>query len=169
MSEIYANDRFFILLTSSGTLTIGVGRDRGGQDTRGGTGIFGFTSSSEVGREGAADRRAFLRFGDTGVLLACGLGERDTSLRARLESIKFERLNLPRRSSDSIRRIVATLPRMHHGRAARFKRSPLFPLAEQVLEMRQAADGASMEQVTRDEPGDKKRGRRGRAPRKRKS
>ena len=48
----------------------------------------------------------------------------------------IERLNLPRRSSDSIRRIVAMLPRLAQGKAARFKKSPLFPIAREILELR---------------------------------
>lgn len=50
-----------------------------------------------------------------------------------------ERLNLPRRSSDAIRRIVSMLPRIAEGRAARFTRSPLYPMAEQVLQIRKDA------------------------------
>lgn len=51
----------------------------------------------------------------------------------------IERLNVPRRISDSVRRIVAMLPRMERGKAQRFKKSPLYPFAAQVLELRQAA------------------------------
>ncbi len=50
-----------------------------------------------------------------------------------------ERLNLPRRASDSIRRIVAMLPRLEGGKAQRFKRSALFPLAEEIAQMRARA------------------------------
>ncbi len=51
-----------------------------------------------------------------------------------------ERLNLPRRIADSLQRIFAMLPKIHQGKAARFKRSTLFPLAEMVLELRGTAE-----------------------------
>ncbi len=54
-----------------------------------------------------------------------------------------ERLNLPRRSSDSIRRIVAILPRIFEGKASRFKRSSLYPLALEVLDIRNEAIAAA--------------------------
>lgn len=54
-----------------------------------------------------------------------------------------ERLNLPRRASDAIRRIVAMLPRMEGGKANRYKRSALFPLAEEIGQMRARARESS--------------------------
>lgn len=53
----------------------------------------------------------------------------------------IERLNVPRRISDSVRRIVAMLPRLEQGKAQRFKKSALYPHAAQVMELRQAALG----------------------------
>ncbi len=50
-----------------------------------------------------------------------------------------ERLNVPRRIADSVERIGAMLPRVAEGKAARFKRSSLYPMAVQLLEMRGAA------------------------------
>lgn len=57
-----------------------------------------------------------------------------------------ERLNLPRRSSDSIRRVIAILPRMLEGKSSRFQRSALYPLALEVLEIRREAVDASTNQ-----------------------
>lgn len=79
-----------------------------------------------------------------------------------------ERLNLPRRASDAVSRIVAHLPRMAHGRSARFKKSALYPLARQLLEMRGHAFQDSLEDDVAPEPEVfKGKGRSRRAPRKR--
>lgn len=45
----------------------------------------------------------------------------------------IERLNVPRRVADAVRRIVAQLPRMYAGRAGRFSRTPLYAPACDVL------------------------------------
>ena len=45
----------------------------------------------------------------------------------------IERLNVPRRVADAVRRIVAQLPRMYVGRAGRFSRTPLYAPACDVL------------------------------------
>jgi poly(A) polymerase len=45
----------------------------------------------------------------------------------------IERLNVPRRVADAVRRIAMQLPRMYTGRAGRFSRTPLFALASEVL------------------------------------
>jgi poly(A) polymerase len=45
----------------------------------------------------------------------------------------IERLNVPRRVADAVRRIVAQLPRMYTGRAGRFSRTPLYAPASEVL------------------------------------
>jgi poly(A) polymerase len=98
---------------------------------------------------------------------ACsGASDRLAAAHDFLEPI-VERLNLPRRSSDSVRRIVAMLPRLYRGRASRFKKSPLFPLAEEVLAMRATAHGETLE-VTFG-PNEEARPRRGRSPRKKKA
>lgn len=78
-----------------------------------------------------------------------------------------ERLNLPRRASDAVSRIVAHMPRMVHGRSARFKKSTLYPLARQLFEMRGYAFGDIPEEVAPEEDEPKGRGRSRRAPRKR--
>jgi hypothetical protein len=45
-----------------------------------------------------------------------------------------ERLAVPRRIADAVRRIVAILPRLAAGGASKFSRTPLYPLAKQLLE-----------------------------------
>ena len=52
-----------------------------------------------------------------------------------------DRLNVPRRIADAVRRLVAMLPRLEAGRAGRFTRAPLYPFALEVLEMLSAARG----------------------------
>jgi len=54
-----------------------------------------------------------------------------------------DRLNVPRRISDSVRRIVALMPRLEAGRAGRFARTPLFPLAMEVIRLGRCARGAA--------------------------
>jgi hypothetical protein len=54
-----------------------------------------------------------------------------------------ERLAMPRRIADAIRRIVAILPRLEQGRAPKFQKTPLAGIAEQVLQCSQAARSAS--------------------------
>ena len=58
-----------------------------------------------------------------------------------------DRLNVPRRIAESIRRIVALMPRLESGRGGRFSRTPLYPVAMEVLDiylcaLGDAADGA---------------------------
>ena len=45
----------------------------------------------------------------------------------------IERLNVPRRVADAVRRIVAQLPRLYAGRPGRFSRTPLYGAACEVL------------------------------------
>jgi poly(A) polymerase len=45
----------------------------------------------------------------------------------------IERLNVPRRVADAVRRIVAQLPRLYTGRPGRFSRTPLYAPACEVL------------------------------------
>lgn len=49
-----------------------------------------------------------------------------------------DRLNVPRRIADGLRRIVAVFPRFEAGRVGRFSRTTLHTLATEVFEMRQA-------------------------------
>ena len=53
-----------------------------------------------------------------------------------------DRLNVPRRIADSVRRIVALMPRLEAGRAGRFARTPLFALAMEVIRLSRWARGA---------------------------
>jgi hypothetical protein len=78
-----------------------------------------------------------------------------------------ERLNLPRRASDSVRRIVSMLPKLESVRAHRFKKSPQFSVALEVFAMRQRATGKAFTLPLDDEqPVAAGRGRKGRARRK---
>ncbi|HWA77174.1 MAG TPA: polynucleotide adenylyltransferase PcnB [Polyangiaceae bacterium] len=74
---------------------------------------------------------------------AC-LGERDRIDAAHdfLEPI-VDRLNVPRRIADPVRRVVAALPRLESGRAGRFTRSGLYPLAAEVSALRASCLGHS--------------------------
>lgn len=68
------------------------------------------------------------------MLEACdGQRDRITAGQEFLEPL-IERLALPRRIADAIRRIVAILPRLAAGRAPKFQRSTLYPCAKQVLD-----------------------------------
>ncbi|HVJ18040.1 MAG TPA: polynucleotide adenylyltransferase PcnB [Polyangiaceae bacterium] len=57
-----------------------------------------------------------------------------------MESI-VDRLNVPRRIAEPIRRIGAVLPRLQTGRVGRFARTNLYPLASEVAELYAAAHG----------------------------
>jgi poly(A) polymerase len=56
-----------------------------------------------------------------------------------------DRLNVPRRIAESIRRIVALMPRLESGRGGRFSRTPLYPIAMEVLDIYRAALGDAAE------------------------
>ena len=73
-------------------------------------------------------------------LLEAVEGELDRTRAAHdfLEPI-VERLNLPRKMSDAMVRIVCMLPRLEQGKATRLRKSILLPFAEQVLKLRRAA------------------------------
>jgi poly(A) polymerase len=75
---------------------------------------------------------------------ACeGQRDRITAGQEFLEPL-IERLALPRRIADAIRRIVAILPRLAAGRAPKFQRSSLYPCAKQVLEASLAGGAAKI-------------------------
>ncbi len=67
-------------------------------------------------------------------------GERDrtTAAFAFLDPV-IERLAVPRRIADAIRRIVAVLPRLSAGRAGRFSRTTLYGTAAQIIDVERAA------------------------------
>lgn len=50
-----------------------------------------------------------------------------------------DRLNVPRRIAEPVRRVMAMLPRVESGRVGRFSRSSLYPLAVEVASLRSAA------------------------------
>ena len=72
---------------------------------------------------------------------ACA-GEKDRveAAYAFLEPI-VDRLNVPRRIADAVRRIVALMPRVEAGRSGRFARTNLYPALRDVVELRAAALG----------------------------
>jgi poly(A) polymerase len=65
-----------------------------------------------------------------------------------------ERLAVPRRIADAVRRIVAMMPRLESGRPGRFARTALYPLACEVLDLTQAvrAGGEPEVETASDEP-----------------
>jgi len=52
-----------------------------------------------------------------------------------------DRLNVPRRIADAVRRIVALMPRVEAGKGGRFARTTLYPALRDVVELRAAALG----------------------------
>ena len=72
-----------------------------------------------------------------------GLRRRARSRRRRGDFLDpvIERLAVPRRFADAMRRIVALLPRLSVGRAGRFARTELFQLAVDVAAANLVADG----------------------------
>ncbi len=75
-----------------------------------------------------------------------GARDRGAASAELLEPI-IERLAVPRRFADAMRRIVAVLPRLVSGRAGRFARTELFDLALDVAEAELFARGSSTELV----------------------
>lgn len=75
-------------------------------------------------------------------------GARDRSVAA-IEFLDplLERLAIPRRFSDGMRRILAVLPRILSGRAGRFARTELFDLALEIAEGDLYARGMSVEPI----------------------
>jgi poly(A) polymerase len=86
---------------------------------------------------------------------AC-LGERDRVDAAHdfLEPI-VDRLNVPRRIADPVRRVIAALPRLESGRAGRFARSGLYALASEISALRASClEGAPIAAPPTLEPDD---------------
>jgi poly(A) polymerase len=75
-----------------------------------------------------------------------GARDRGAASAELLEPI-IERLAVPRRFADAMRRIVAVLPRLVSGKAGRFARTELFDLALDVAEAELFARGASTDLV----------------------
>jgi poly(A) polymerase len=53
----------------------------------------------------------------------------------------IDRLNLPRRVADSMRRVAAVLPRVESGRVGRVNRSALWNDVRQIIQIRRIAQG----------------------------
>ncbi|HWP07381.1 MAG TPA: polynucleotide adenylyltransferase PcnB [Polyangiaceae bacterium] len=114
------------------------------------------------------------------VLLAEPLKEACTGARDRVDAAyRFleaivDRLNVPRRIAEPVRRVVAILPRLESGKGGRFERSSLFPIAREVGDLYAAARGEEVEERIEEprytiegEPGTggaRKRRRRRRRP-----
>jgi poly(A) polymerase len=81
------------------------------------------------------------------ILLLEPMREACSGVRDRLDAahdfmeVAVDRLNVPRRIADAVRRIVAVLPRLEAGRPGRFSKTPLYPFAHEVIELSQAARG----------------------------
>ncbi len=100
------------------------------------------------------------------VLLLEPLGEACSGSRDRVKAAHdflepvVDRLNVPRRIADSVRRIVAMLPRLESGRVSRFARSALYPLAVEVVDIRRRALGLPSVESDDEESERKPRRRR---------
>ena len=66
----------------------------------------------------------------------------------------IDRLNVPRRIADAVRRIVAIYPRLESGRTGRFAKTPLFALAEEVYQIHRTALGHARQEPTGAPPAD---------------
>ncbi|MEZ4371431.1 MAG: polynucleotide adenylyltransferase PcnB [Polyangiaceae bacterium] len=69
-----------------------------------------------------------------------------------------DRLNVPRRIADGVRRIVAMMPRLQTGRPGRFARTPLYDYAAEVVDLANKARGVAIK-PSRDAAPKKKRRR----------
>lgn len=68
-----------------------------------------------------------------------------------LETI-VDRLNVPRRIAEPVRRVIAILPRLESGRAGRFQRTALYPAAVEIAALYARARGEEVEQVDAPAP-----------------
>ena len=97
------------------------------------------------------------------LLEACS-GARDRMVAAgRFLDPIIDRLNLPRRVADSMRRVAAVLPRVESGRVGRVNRSALWNEVRQIIQIRRIAQGLPDDSGEAPEPAP----RPVRAPRKR--
>jgi poly(A) polymerase len=91
------------------------------------------------------------------ILLAEPLKEACNGARDRVEAAyRFleaivDRLNVPRRIAEPVRRVVAILPRLESGKGGRFERSSLFNVVREVADLYARARGEHVEQRP-DEP-----------------
>ncbi|HEY3496247.1 MAG TPA: polynucleotide adenylyltransferase PcnB [Polyangiaceae bacterium] len=87
-----------------------------------------------------------------------------------LEAI-VDRLNVPRRIAEPVRRVVAILPRIESGRSGRFTRTGLYPVALEIASLYAAAQGRepvdappAVAQPSGEEAAPRRRKRRRRRP-----
>jgi hypothetical protein len=80
-----------------------------------------------------------------------------------LETI-VDRLNVPRRIAEPVRRVVAILPRLESGRGGRFQRTSLYPVAREIADLYAAARGEEIPEPTGDEPSFTPEGEAGTSP-----
>ncbi|HEY4159797.1 MAG TPA: polynucleotide adenylyltransferase PcnB [Polyangiaceae bacterium] len=66
----------------------------------------------------------------------------------------IDRLNVPRRIADSVRRIVALMPRVEAGRSGRFTRTNLYAVLREVVDLRASALGDARLPPADEEDGD---------------
>jgi poly(A) polymerase len=114
------------------------------------------------------------------VLLAEPLKEACTGARDRVDAAyRFletivDRLNVPRRIAEPVRRVIAILPRLESGRAGRFQRTSLYPAALEIAGLYAGARGEELVDVeaplavaagATDEAAPARRRRRRRRPR----
>jgi poly(A) polymerase len=87
------------------------------------------------------------------VLLAEPLKEACQGARDRVEAAyRFleaivDRLNMPRRIAEPVRRVVAILPRLENGRAGRFQRTSLYPAAVEIAGLYARARGEELAEI----------------------
>jgi poly(A) polymerase len=74
-----------------------------------------------------------------------------------------DRLNVPRRIADAIRRIVAMMPRMMEGKSGKFRRTPVYIAAREVMSLYEDALGGAPLASLLDEAAPAKRAGRKRA------
>ena len=91
---------------------------------------------------------------------AC-FGERDRVSAAYdfLEPV-VDRLNVPRRIADAVRRVCAILPRLQSGRAGRFSKTPLYPLALEIIALSEDSASPTGRGATEELPPKPRRRRR---------
>ena len=101
---------------------------------------------------------------------ACNASKDRVELASEFLEPVVDRLNMPRRIADALRRIVAVLPKLEQGKASRFRRTPLSDLAEQVLAISQVARGVKTKREEQapiapsDQPRRTRRGLRPKPP-----
>jgi poly(A) polymerase len=83
---------------------------------------------------------------------ACGGAKDRVEAAYRFLEAIVDRLNVPRRIAEPVRRVVAILPRLESGRGGRFQRTNLYPVARQIGDLYAAARGEDVPDRPADEP-----------------